>query len=589
MKIQFIGHSYHKNTNSSRFFTDILKQLGHVDFVWDEEWINPGRKIELSNLDQYDLTVIWQLPHIARKVPEHKKKTTVYVPMYDAVSRIGGKFWRRLRGMKIICFSHTNYVECRNSKLEAFYIQFYPEALSSPLPPEGDNLFFWQRQKKPNWRTLNEFVPLAQFDSIHLHTAIDPGNGPLVMPLECEIQKFNVKTTDWFESHSDYIKALERCNTFVAPRNEEGIGMSFLEAMQRGITTIGNDAPTMNEYIVHGMNGYLTPTPNGKPIIIQNSGEIARRTLESIKAGRTRYETQIQDLVAYLKSDAKPKYKKIISPIVEKIKQARIPSLDFQALPTLPRNPLSKAAPKVTVVTVVRNDASGLCKTIQSIAEQTYTDFDYLIWDGCSTDQTRKIISRIPSHFAHSITRSDKGPYDAMNQCAKLARGTYVLFMNAGDTFFTNRSLEFAMMSAPDTADIIYGHHVYVPHDAQPRVHRAEWLPLTIEDLKSGELSYRWLSGIPCHQSTITRRSLLSERPFDSEKFKIAADHNFLFNAVVNGCAITHHTNTIIATYHGGGMSSQNIKRCVAEWRTIGMSLSQAPDSVARFYDQGKF
>lgn len=588
MKIQFIGHSYHKNTNSSQFFTSILKRLGEVDFVWDEEWINPEKKLELDNLDNYDLTVIWQLPHIARKVPDHKKKSTVYVPMYDAVSRIGGKFWRRLRGMRIICFSYTNYIECKNNKLEAFYIQYYPEALQANPDQNKNSLFFWQRQKTPNWRTINEQIPLAQFDSIHLHAAIDPGNGPLVMPLDCEIKKFNVKITDWFESHADYIKALESCSTFIAPRKEEGIGMSFLEAMQRGITTIGNDAPTMNEYIVHGMNGYLTPTPNDKPIILECTKQIADRTIESIKNGRIRYETQVEDLISYLKSEAQPKYKKIISPVLEKIKRKRATALDFHNLPTLPRAPLNKKAPKVTVITVVRNDALGLCKTIESVAEQTYADFDYMIWDGCSTDQTRKIISSLPSHFATCITRSDKGPYDAMNQCAKLANGSYVIFMNAGDTFFSNRSLEFAMTGAPDAADIIYGHHIYVPHEAQPRVHRAEWLPTAIEDLKSGTLSYKWLSGIPCHQSTITRKSLLNQTPFDCEKFKIAADHNFLFTSALSG-AITHHSNTIIATYHGGGMSSQNVQRCVAEWRSIAESLSNNPTLAVQFYDQGKF
>lgn len=588
MKIQFIGHSYHKNTNSSRFFIEILESLGSIDFVWDEEWINPSKKIELNNLDNYDLTIIWQLPHIARKVPEHKKKTTVYVPMYDAVSKIGGKFWRRLRGMRIICFSHTNYIECQNNKLEAFYIQYYPEALNSPSCQKRNSLFFWQRQNKPNWRTLNEYVPLAQFDSVHLHTAVDPGNGPLVMPLDCEIEKFNIKTTEWFDGHSDYIKSLERCNTFIAPRNEEGIGMSFLEAMQRGITTIGNDAPTMNEYIVHGMNGYLTPTPNGKPIVLNNSGDIYTRTIESIKAGRARYKIQVNDLIQYLKSDAKPKYKKVISPLLERVKRTTASKIDFSTLPPLPRATPQAGTPKVTIITVVRNDAQGLIKTIKSIAEQTYTDFDYLIWDGGSTDATRKIISAIPNSFATCITRSDKGPYDAMNQCTKIAKGTYVLFMNAGDTFFSSRSLEFAMSGAPNNADIIYGHHIYVPHNAQPRVHKAAWLPLTVEELKFGELSYKWLSGIPCHQSTITRKSLLIENPFEYQNFKIAADHNFLFNSVLSG-AITHHSNTIISTYYGGGISSQNVQRCVSEWKAIAKSLSNNPEAATRFYDQGTF
>lgn len=589
MKIQFIGHSYHKSTGSSGFFVSILERLGDIDFAWDEEWINPARKLSLDNLDDYDLTVIWQLPHVAAKVPENLKKKVVYVPMYDAVARIGARFWRQLRGMRIICFSYTNYIECINNKTQAFYIQYFPEAHERAIKFDTLKLFFWQRQSAPNWRTIGDHVPVAQFDAIHLHTAIDPGNGPLVTPLDCEIKKFNITLTDWFEKKSDFFETLESCNTYIAPRYEEGIGMSFLEAMQRGLVTIGNNAPTMNEYIVHGMNGYLTPPPDGKPIVVKDAEAISQRTLETVKAGHARYKIQIGDLLDFLNSEAKPKFRKVISPALEKINHKKaLVNFDLKSLPVLPISQAGKRKPKVTVVTVVRNDAEGLLKTIRSVAEQTFNDFNYLIMDGLSTDKTKAILRDIPSHFAQVVSESDRGPYDAMNKAVARADGEYVIFMNAGDTFFSSRALEFAMIGAPTDADIIYGHHAYIPEKKSCRIHKTEWLPGTFEALREGKLSYAWLHGIPCHQATMIKTEMLRKRPFNTPKYKIAADHDLLFDLLSKG-ARSYHANTIIANYYGGGMSAQNVKRCVSEWRDIATNYSVRPELAAKFYDTGHF
>lgn len=588
MKILFIGHSYHQSTGSSKFFISLIEKMGPVDFLWDEEWLSPNKKISLNNINEYNLVIVWQLPHIARSISESAKSKTIYVPMHDAVSGIGARFWRKLRGMRVVCFSYATYIACKNNKVEAFFIQYYPQPKETSKNFSKLKLFFWQRQRTPNWRSICGDIPVAQFDGIHLHTAIDPGNEPFISPLPCEVNKYNITTSAWFADKDAFLRVLEDCNVFYAPRREEGIGMALLEAMQRGMVCIANNQPTMSEYIVHGMNGFLTPTAPTEPIVIKDEISISSRALNSISSGYRRYLKRSDDLINFLIKKPSRKYRNLLSPLKEKIaqrKQNLLPSI--QEVKNL-QPKINKSNPKLTVITVVRNDVNGLLRTINSVADQTYNDFEYIIIDGQSTDRTRSILKKIPAGFAICVSEPDDGPYDAMNKGAKMASGEYVLFLNAGDTLFCNRTLEFCMDDDHRGADIIYGHHIYTPEGKASAVHKAEWLPRTIESLKNGQLSYSWLSGIPCHQSTITRTDLLRKRPYDTAKYKIAADHDFLFSCLLNG-ATSHHANIVISNYFGGGMSSKNIKKCVSEWKQIAENHSDNPTGVVSFYEKGRF
>jgi hypothetical protein len=451
-------------------------------------------------------------------------------------------------------------------------------------------LFFWQRQTTPNWRTMYGSMPMGQFHTVHLHSAIDPGSGPFIAPLEFERQAHNVTITSWFEEKAEFLSVLNNCNVFFSPRNEEGIGMALLEAMQRGMVCIANNAPTMSEYIVHTMNGYLVPTNDQDPVIIDRPHAVSASALYGIAMGRARYLKQEEDLIKYLQGPATPPFRKAITPTLSIIK-------NFSALlryKSILRSKISPRAqiqkPKISIVTVVRNDASGLLRTIGSVADQSFTDFEYLIIDGDSTDKTKAILKNIPKNFAQCISEADDGPYDAMNKATHIASGEYILFLNAGDTLFSHRTLEFCVdeIINREDVDVMYGHHVYIPQKKGALFCRAQWLPRTLQQLQKGQLSYDWLSGIPCHQATITKTSLLRQRAYDHKRYKIAADHDFLFDVASKG-AITHHCNFIIANYSGGGMSSRQIANCVAEWRAIATHYSEAPTEAARFYDKGTF
>src|SRR5512147_620337 len=104
--------------------------------------------------------------------------------------------------------------------------------------------------------------------------------------------------------------------------------------------------------------------------------------------------------------------------------------------------------PRVSIITVVRNDHAGLAITMDSVAAQDYADREYVIVDGASTDGTVEVIRRRAAEVTRWISEPDSGIYQAMNKGVRAAAGEYVCFMNAGDRFASADTLA-AMFTPP--------------------------------------------------------------------------------------------------------------------------------------------
>lgn len=100
-----------------------------------------------------------------------------------------------------------------------------------------------------------------------------------------------------------------------------------------------------------------------------------------------------------------------------------------------------KNKPKISVITVVFNACTALKKTLLSVQSQIFEDFEYIIIDGGSSDGTLEILKFYEYKITKWISEPDRGIYDAMNKGLKIARGEYVYFLNAGDTFIERDTL----------------------------------------------------------------------------------------------------------------------------------------------------
>lgn len=113
---------------------------------------------------------------------------------------------------------------------------------------------------------------------------------------------------------------------------------------------------------------------------------------------------------------------------------------------------------KVSVITVVFNDAAHIRETIESVLSQTWEECEYLVIDGGSSDGTREIIREYEQKIAYWCSEPDKGIYDAMNKGILQATGDWICFLNSGDVFVDAEALANFLSAAPTTeADVIYG------------------------------------------------------------------------------------------------------------------------------------
>ena len=113
---------------------------------------------------------------------------------------------------------------------------------------------------------------------------------------------------------------------------------------------------------------------------------------------------------------------------------------------------------KFSVVTVVLNDLEGLKKTRESLIGQDYQNFEWIVWDGESTDNTLHFLQSMQDKVKWR-SKKDSGIYDAMNQGVSMAGGDYVVFMNAGDVFFDKETLAKVaevLAECDQSADILY-------------------------------------------------------------------------------------------------------------------------------------
>lgn len=212
---------------------------------------------------------------------------------------------------------------------------------------------------------------------------------------------------------------------------------------------------------------------------------------------------------------------------------------------------------QLSIITIARNNAEGLRRTIQSVVQQTDEEFEYIIIDGASTDNSVEIIrgaeSKRPIKW---VSEPDSGIYNAMNKGSRMATGDYMLFLNSGDTFASETVV--ADIKAEDMGDgIVIGRINFI--DAKGHEHK------DYQRVYERHTLYGFRQSLIPHQATLIRRStFFLYGPYD-ERYKIVADWQYCLKAIfVHGC--TYSTIPVtIANFDNGGISSTNVPTMMNE------------------------
>jgi glycosyltransferase involved in cell wall biosynthesis len=228
--------------------------------------------------------------------------------------------------------------------------------------------------------------------------------------------------------------------------------------------------------------------------------------------------------------------------------------------------------PSVAVVTVCLNARNDIEKTIRSVTGQRYPSLEYLILDGGSTDGTVDVIRQYESELAYWTSSPDDGVYPAMQKSLHRVKSEWVLFMNAGDFFLSPNALRRLFETTPETAEVVYGHHIYRHTNEVDELRLASDFRWMWSRLQEGQFDVEYPAGFPAHQATAVRARLLRELEFDPF-FRIAADHDLLWRAWRRGAKF-FHSDEIVSVYVGGGFSAQQFGRCKQEWCVIALRYS---------------
>lgn len=212
---------------------------------------------------------------------------------------------------------------------------------------------------------------------------------------------------------------------------------------------------------------------------------------------------------------------------------------------------------KITIITAIYNSGSTVRDTFQSVLQQTYSDFEYLIIDGSSKDNTLDIINEYQSKFngrMRYISEPDKGIYDAMNKGIRMATGDVIGILNSDDFYTSNDVLErLASFLQQANVDAVYGDIHYVRDGELGRCIR-------YYSSKLFRRSWMRLGFMPAHPSFYCRRNVYEKYGTFDTSYRIAADFENLLRLIFVHRIRIKYIPMDFVTMRTGGTSSSGMR-----------------------------
>ena len=206
---------------------------------------------------------------------------------------------------------------------------------------------------------------------------------------------------------------------------------------------------------------------------------------------------------------------------------------------------------RVSIITVCYNRKHTIVKSIESVLEQDYSNIEYIIVDGDSTDGTKEIIQSYSEKITRYLSEPDKGMYDAINKGLSMASGDIIGLMHSDDEFYDKTVISkiiAAFQNLHDT-DGVYGNGLYISNDSEERIVRNRiGGDYDFEKLKSG-----WL---PLHPTVYLKKSIIEKYGGYNLDFKIASDTEFLLRYLYKHKIKMKYIDTYFVKMRMGGLST---------------------------------
>ena len=205
---------------------------------------------------------------------------------------------------------------------------------------------------------------------------------------------------------------------------------------------------------------------------------------------------------------------------------------------------------KLSIITINRNNAEGLHRTLESVSAQTYHEMEHVIVDGASTDGSvdviKEYVDRCMMYNVLWVSEPDGGIYEAMNKGLKMCQGEYTLMLNSGDYLVDEHVIE-RLMPELDGTDIVQGNIVKVEDGKEVVCNGYGKSEITFIDVMKNHF---------LHQASFCRRELFDIYGYFDESYKINGDTVFYAKCLGFGDATFKYVNQNIAYFDTTGISA---------------------------------
>lgn len=238
---------------------------------------------------------------------------------------------------------------------------------------------------------------------------------------------------------------------------------------------------------------------------------------------------------------------------------------------------------RLSIITINRNNAVGLEKTLQSVANQTFREFEYVVIDGASTDGSIEVIKKHGMEFAHLkwVSELDSGIYNAMNKGVRMASGDYIQILNSGDCLAAP-DVTYRMLAALEMAGnpaIFYGNMVKCFPNGHKRVDKCfAGQEITLLGMFVGTLN---------HDPAYIRHDLFEKYGYYDESLKIVSDWKWYTQAIVIGGEKPQYVDIDVTLFDMTGISETNKELDKAERKQVLTQLF--PKAVLADYERYAF
>lgn len=244
---------------------------------------------------------------------------------------------------------------------------------------------------------------------------------------------------------------------------------------------------------------------------------------------------------------------------------------------------------KLSIVTINRNNATGLEKTMRSVASQTFKEFEYIVVDGASTDGGVDVIKKLESEFAHLkwVSEPDKGIYNAMNKGIIMSSGEYVMILNSSDLIASSTVIEEMLDSLRqcEGTKILLGNIVKAGvKNTKPRRRKIVG-NRSLEAVDVSMLTF-YRGTIP-HDAAFIKRTLFDEYGYYNENMKICSDWRLFLDAIALGDVVPMHVDVDMVLFDMNGISESGGRNAEIIRKERRAYLEEViPPSIIKDYDR---